>query len=623
TGYNNQSIAYFMIFQNPNVDLGWYRPVWKRGLVNVDQVHPFSSFIDNPYLITYEMTNSVNSHAVIGNMSAVYEFSKNLDLMVRSGIDMNNEFRGMRRPYSSANYQRGFYREQNIQFYEINSDFLLSYRQGFGKDHRVTASLGGNIMNRNYNRVDGSVENLIIPGLYKLNNGATTPFMFNEDQRKKVHSIYGLATYSWKDRIFVDVTARNDWSSALPVNNNSYFYPSVNTSFILSELFNLPAPVSFLKARFSYAQGGNDTRPYYTRKYYGASDFPGSGSVPTVLYNPDFKPELSSNYEAGIDLRLFNNRIGIDATIYRNTTKNQILEGPVDNTSGYTTALLNAGEVRNQGFELIINAQPVKGTNFNWNTTLTWSTNQNRVLSLTDGFGSSQIIGIGGNATIQATVGGSTGDIYGFGFVRDPAGNIVYTSAGLPARPPAVQFIGNAYAKWKGGLRNEFSYKRFRASFMIDGQYGGIIYSQSHHKMSEQGKLKHTLAGRETNSIIGEGVVLGADNKYVPNTKAVLPADFYADYYRRANVESNSFDASYIKLREVRFEYALPKKMLAKGFFQDVIFAVYGRDLAMISNFPVFDPETAALNGSTILPGIEMGQLPSTRSFGANITLKF
>jgi len=194
----------------------------------------------------------------------------------------------------------------------------------------------------------------------------------------------------------------------------------------------------------------------------------------------------------------------------------------------------------------------------------------------------------------------------------------------LPARPAEIQFIGRAYADWKGGLQNEFSYKAFRFSFLIDGQYGGMIYSQTHHKMTEQGKLKHTLRGREENFIIGEGVVLdAASGKYVPNTKKVLPVDYYADYYRRANVESNSFDASFLKLREVRVEYALPKNVLGKSFLKQVTFALYGRDLLMITNFPMFDPETAALNGSTLLPGVEMGQLPSTRTIGANITVKF
>lgn len=623
TGYNNQSISYFMIFQNPNVDLAWYRPIWKKGQTQIDQVHPFSSFIDNPYLIAYEMTNAVKSNMMVGNIAANYEISKKLDFMVRSGVTMTNEERDQKRPYSTANFQRGYFKQQTILDYEINSDVLLSYKNKIGNNINVTASAGANAMSRSYKRVDGTVDGLVTPGVYKLSNGVSNPLMTNINSNKKVNSVYGTASFSYKNRVFVDVTGRNDWSSTLPVQNNSFFYPSVNTSLILSELFELPRKISFAKLRFSVAQVGNDTDPYKTSKYYGISDFPSSASVPTILHNVNFKPEISTNYEAGLDLRLFKNRLNIDLTVYSNVTKNQILDVPLDPTTGYSRAVLNAGAVRNQGIEVVLNATPVKTKNFSWNTILTWSKNQNRVLELAEGMDGKQDIGYGGNATIQARVGGTTGDIYGFGFMRSPDGQVIYNSNGLPARPAEIQYIGTAYADWKGGIRNEFTYKAFRFSFLFDGQLGGTIYSQTHHKMSEQGKLKHTLRGREENFIIGEGVIENPDKSYSPNTRKVLPVDFYADYYRRANVESNSFDASFIKLREARLEYTLPKRVLGKTLFKQVTVALYGRDLLMITSFPIFDPETAALNGSTILPGVEMGQLPSSRTFGANITIKF
>jgi hypothetical protein len=398
----------------------------------------------------------------------------------------------------------------------------------------------------------------------------------------------------------------------------------VNASLVLSDIFHLPRQISFAKLRLSAADGGNDTDPYQTQKYYGTSEFASSGSVNQVLFNANLRPEISTNYEAGMDVRFFKNRLSLDFTYYNNTTRNQIVPVPLDPTTGYTSAIINSGKVRNQGVEVVINAKPVVGTGFNWNTTINWSKNQNRVLQLAEEFGGvgKQDIGYGGNATIQARVGGTTGDIYGFGFVRSPEGQVVYTAAGLPVRPDDVQYIGCAFADWKGGIQNEFSYRNFRFSFLVDGQYGGIIYSQTHHKMTEQGKLKHTLRGREENFIIGDGVVDDGAGHYVPNTKKVLPVDYYAEYYRRANVEANSFDASYLKLREARIEYSLPKKMLGK-FFKQVTAALYGRDLLMLTSFPIFDPETAALNGSVLLPGVEMGQLPSTRTMGLNVTLKF
>ncbi|WP_206077594.1 SusC/RagA family TonB-linked outer membrane protein [Pontibacter sp. SGAir0037] len=624
TGYSNQSISYFMIFQNPNVDLAWYEPRWKPGQEQIAQIHPFSSYIDNPYIIAYEMTNALNNYSTVGNMSATYEFSPKFDLMLRSGIDLTSEDREMRRPFNTANFQYGYYKEQSIFDYETNTDALLTFRDKLGSKIDVRASVGGNMMLRRYRGTNGVVDGLIIPSVYKLSNGISSPMMTTLHSNKKVNSLYAFTSFSFEDKIFLDLTGRNDWSSTLPVQNNSFFYPSISSSFILSDLLMLPRQVSFAKLRLSAAQVGNDTDPYKTRKYYGQSEFAGSGSVPTTLHNINFKPEITTSYEAGLEYMLFNGRIGMDVTLYRSFTRNQILDVPIDPTTGYSRAVLNAGKVRNQGIEVVLNTKPIDNPNFKWNSTVTWSKNKNTVLELAGGIEDQQVIGTGGQATIIAKVGGTTGDIYGYGFVRSPDGQIVYDGSGLPAYPDEVQYIGNAYADWKGGFLNQFSFKNFNFSFLLDGQYGGIVYSQTHHKMSEQGKLKHTLRGREAGYIIGEGVVDNGDGTYSPNTKQVNPADYYTRYYRRANVESNSFDASYLKLREMRLEYNLSSALLARTkAFSAASIALFGRDLAMLTNFPMFDPETAALNGSTIMPGVEMGQMPSTRTYGVNVTLKF
>ena len=626
TGYNNQSIAYFMIFQNPNVNLDWYKDRWKKGFDQIDQIHPFSGFIDNPFLIAHEMTNAINSNNVVGSISATYDISKKFDIMLRSGVNMLNEDRIQRRPFSTANFLRGYYKEQAITDFEVNNDFLFSYRDKISNDISLSASVGGNKMVHRYNRVDSYINGLVIPGVYKLNNGLASAQVKLTDRNYNVNSLYGLAAFGYKNKYFIDVTARNDWSSTLvPADKSSFFYPSVNASFILSDIFRLPTQISFAKLRLSAASAGNDTDPYFTKKYYGASEFASSGSIDPVLFNANLTPEISNNFEGGLDMRFLKNRLGFDVTVYNNTTRNQIVRVPLDPTTGYSSAILNSGKIRNRGVEVIINSKNISNKNFTWNTTINWAKNDNEVLELAKEFESAgkQDIGYGGNATLQARVGGTTGDIYGFGFVRSPDGQIVYTTAGLPARPTDIQYIGNAFADWKGGIQNEFSYKKIKFSFLIDCQYGGLIYSQTHHKMSEQGKLKHTLRGREENYIIGDGVVLDSTGKYIPNTKKVIPVDYFFDYYRRANVEANSFDASFIKLREARLEYSLPNSILGKSFIRQATLAVYGRDLLMFTDFPVFDPETAALNGSTLLPGVEIGQLPSTRTMGVNLTLKF
>lgn len=623
TGYNNQSIAYFMIFQNPNVDLDWYRPIWKEGQENIEQVHPFSSFIDNPYLIAYEMTNAVNNNAFLGNLSANYTFNDHFDLMLRSGIAMSQEEREQRRPYSSANYQRGFYKQQDITNFEINSDLLFTYKGQIGSKITLNSSVGANQMKRNYRLISAEVNGLVIPGVFKLANGINNPSVSTSDNNRVINSVYGLVSLAFDEKIFVDITGRNDWSSTLPIQNNSFFYPSLSTSFVISDMVDLPQAISFAKLRVSGAQVGNDTEPYRTSKYYGQSEFPGSASVPTTLYNVDFKPEITSSFETGMELIFYNRRLSLDVNYYLSETKNQIIQVPIEISTGFSSAILNAGTVRNNGWEVILSGSPVKTQNFEWTSLVTWAKNENIVRSLPDEVEGSQVIGEGGNASIIARVGGTTGDIYGFGFVRSPEGEIVYQTNGLPSRPQEIQYIGNAYAKWKGGFRNEFKYKNVRMSILFDGQYGGTVYSQSHHKMMEQGKLKSSLKGREDGFIIGDGVVENADGSYSANTTQVNLATYYGDYYRRANVESNSFDASFLKLREMRVEYVLPGRYLQKSAIKGASIAFYGRDLAIWTKFPAFDPETAALNGSTLLPGIEMGQLPTPRSFGANLTLKF
>ncbi|MCG9792397.1 SusC/RagA family TonB-linked outer membrane protein [Flavobacterium algicola] len=621
TGYNNGSIAYFMIFQNPNVDLDWYRNIWKNGQEQIQQIQPFSSFIDNPYLIAYEATNALASNQIVGNIFSNIKFSPKLGLLLRTSLNSYYQERDQKRPYSINRYKQGFYEAQDVWKQEVNSDFLLSYEEKLSKKITLSASIGGNAMDYKYRRTDAYVTGLVVPGVYKLANGINSPIIQTYDKNKKVNSLYGLFSFSFNNKVFLDLTGRNDWSSSLPVKNNSFFYPSANASFVVSEIFKLPKTFNFVKYRFSYAQVGNDTDPYKTSKYYNQSAFPSSASVPGDLYNADFKPEITTSYETGIEGRLFNNRINFDATVYETNTKNQIISVPLDITTGYSSGVLNSGEVRNRGIELTFGGKLIKSNKFSWTSTLTWSKNWNQVIKLADGISGQQEIGSGGNATLLAKVGGTTTAIYGYGFERSPEGKIVYSSAGLPVYPTEIQHIGDANPDWKAGLNNSFRLGNVTFNFVIDGQYGGIIYSQTHHKSAEQGKLTSTFMGRENGYIIGDGVVLNTDGTYSPNTTKAITPDWYASYYRRANVESNSFDASFVKLREVSIQYDFPKQLLKNTGISALNLSVFGRNLGIISDFPIYDPETAALNGDTILPGIEMGQMPSPATYGFSLKL--
>ncbi len=627
TGYNNSSIPYFMILTNPSVDVRWYQQRWVKGKEGREILRPFSPWLDNPYVIAYECLNPMEKHGVVATGSIIYEFSPKWELMIRSGIDLSFDTREMIRPYGLKNFPKGYYQQQDVFSYENNTDVLLTYRNQLSNSFNLSVSVGANRMDNKYKMQQAYVKDLITPGVYKLSNGVAAPITTFTERNKRVNSVYGTATLSYANKIFLDVTGRNDWSSTLPSGNNSFFYPSVSTSFILSDLLRLPEQISFAKLRASWAQVGNDTAPYKTAKYYNTSAFPGSASVSSTLYNARFKPEISNSLEVGLEWRMVKQRFGLDLAFYNNITRNQILDVPMDQTTGYTKATMNSGKVRNRGIELQLDGTPVKTKNFTWNSTFTWAKNYNKVLSLAAGLTDGQTIAYTGgtNCALIAKVGGSIGDIYGYKLKRAPDGQVVWKD-GITARTTEFEYVGNAYPAWKAGFSNEFSYKNFRVSILFDGQWGGIVYSQTHHKMTEHGTLKHTLKYRENPNfeVVGEGVMLDERGQYVPNNVPISVSKYYADYWRRANVETNSFDASFLKLREARIEYTIPSAGLNKIGIERLTLALYGRNLAMwTKDFPVYDPEVATLNNGTIVPGSEMGQLPSTRTMGFNLTLKF
>lgn len=623
-GYNNQSLMYFLIIGTaPNIRPEWFKPYWEPGLVNVKQRNPFNTGPDNPYLAFYEMLNKMNKHGVIGNVSATYSFNDRFELLVRSGVDMSFEYRSQQRPFSMTKYPRGMFREQNVFSYESNTDVLLSYNNKINSNWKYSASVGGNIMRQTYDFAGMYADQLAQPGIYQISNSLDQAVADPLKTKKAINSVYGTGQISYSDRIFVDVTGRNDWSSTLPFQNNSFFYPSVSTSFILSDLFKLPSKISYAKLRLSWAQVGNDTRPYQTVKYYDRI-YGNNFTNPSVLFNPDLKPEITSSYEAGLDVRLFSNRMSFDLAVYSNNSRNQILAIPLDPVSGYSNALVNAGLINSRGIEVAVTGKPVVKRNFNWTTTLVWSQNRSYVKELAAGITNQVIYSHGSNVSIEARVGGRMGDMYGRGFQRSPDGQIVYGSNGLPAQlDPVLKKWGNAFADWKAGLTNEFTIKQVRISVLLDGQMGGAMYSQTNHKNNTLGKTKVTLPGRD-GGIVGAGVVYNSTTlKYEPNTRNVTASSYYDNYYQISNTETNIFDASFLKIREVRFEYNLPQRLLKKLSVKQTTIALYGRELFNFTSFPGFDPEGGNLNNGTLTPGVELTQFPSTRNMGINLTIKF
>jgi len=628
TGYNNQSISYFMIFQNPNVDLAWYEPIWKKGQENVDQIHPFSSFIDNPYLIAYKMLNGVDKKLITGNVTADYQFTKDFKVMLRSGIEVLNEKRTTIRPWSSANYAKGFYREQFISNQEYNNDVLFTYKKDLNK-FNISANVGGSIRYNEYIMNDYRAEGLKVAGDYSLNNAISLLTKVPQPRDQQANSVYGLLSLNYENQIFLDVTGRNDWSSTLSKEYRSFFYPSVSTSFILSDILKMSGnKFNYWKLRASWAKVGIAGSPYQLDKYYNISDFTGSVETPGIYPNPFLKPEKNTNIEAGMDFSFLNSRLTYNFTLYQNDTENQIIVIPTLYESGYSSRVINAGKVRNRGIEMTLNALPVKSKNFSWNIAANWSTNGNKIMSLPEEFSGENyytMATVAGVVYYNATVGGSLGDMWGFKLLRNEKGEVIYDANGLSSRPDRIEKVGNAFPEWRAGLQNDFKYRNFTLSVSFDGQYGGVAYSQSHHKMSEQGKLGHTLIGRDdpNGMIIGDGVVKNSDGTFNPNTTPVSISSYYGDYYRRANIETNTFDTSFVKLRDARIAYSFSKDIIAPLKLSELTLAVFGKNLWMWTEFSLFDPEVASLNNSTITPGVEIGQLPTARTIGFQLNLKF
>jgi TonB-linked SusC/RagA family outer membrane protein len=626
TGYNNQSIMYFIRGLTPNMNMDWFKEYWLPGQEGISQTRPFSSLLDNPYLIANEMLNKSNRNNVIGNVSATYNFLTNLSLMVRTSVDLSYEERSQQRPKSTNKFADGSYRTQNLYNQEITSDFLARFNSKFLRKFDYSLTLGGSHLRNRYTKNELRADKLLYPDVYTIANSKVTPVSYPFSSQYVFNSLYGLGSLSYDDFLYLDVTARNDWVSTLasPTStaNVSFFYPSISLSAVLSEKFKLPAMFSFLKVRASLAGTGSGTTDAYRTSYvYSSTLFPSSLANPTFIANPNLVAQNTSAIEFGADVRMFKNRLGLDLAVYRNNTSDQIFQVPIDKATGYNTAILNSGLLRNEGLEVALNGTPVKTKDgFSWSMNGTFSVNRNKVISLADSV-NTLVIANGPRGTTEARVGGPVSAIYGLGYERSPDGQIVYKD-GYPVLSQNAKYIGNANPKWKGSLGSTFTYKRFSLNVLFDGQFGGMGYSLTTAVLSEEGKLNKTVPGRY-NGIVGDGVVLNTDGTYSKNTVvAASAANYYKAHFTRENVESNTFSTDFIKFREARFDYTFTPKLLQRLKLQRASIGVYGRDLFMFTKWPAFDPEFGTLGGDgDITAGFETAQFPSARTFGINLTI--
>lgn len=654
--YGTESIMYlFNCWLPASVRVSDLKRLWQRGLEGRQQYNWNYNYHDNPYLNVYENTNGQYYDRLIGNIILRYDLTNWLNLQVRTATDWSSERREYRRAFSTQRYPFGEYREVNVINEERNTDFLFAADKEINSNFSVNATLGGNQMRQTSRFNENVAGQLNLPGIYRLTNSRIALVNNQNNVGKRINSFYGSAGVSYKNKLFLDITGRNDWSSALTLpedlkafgnEQNSYFYSSVGLSGIISDMIKLPQAISFAKLRASFAQVGNDTDPFAFTQTFNRSDPYGAAAVyeeTSRLSNLNLKPEISSAFEFGVDIRFLENRVGLDVTYYQSNTKNQILNIPLSNTSGYERRVINAGSIRNSGWEVMLNATPVKTKNFAWDAYVNFSANRSKVLELTDGL--QNYVMADRNVSVEARVGERMGDLYGIGFARvqsaDPdapyydnsgkfTGQMVYAANGRPVATTEKIRLGNYNPDWLMGVGNSFTYKGVKLSALFDIRHGGKLYSLTQTVGREGGIIMETLEGRADgydvskpgNGVIGAGVVQTADGTFTPNTTKLGVREWHTAWTGGRNIaEGVMYDASFVKLRELQIGYSFPGSF-KKGIIKGMNVSLVGRNLFLWDNVPHVDPEVMSYSGGTALPGIEYMSLPGSRSYGVNLSFK-
>jgi len=648
-GYDHGTPMYEFVWFNRNVDINSLRNYWQPGLKGIQQFsQDYGNGHDNPFFYAYESTSAQTKNQLYGNAKLTYKILDNLSVMARAGTDWFNDFRPSRVAMSSSNSPQGAYSETNLSYQENNYDFLLDYKKEINNFH-FDLSVGGNTMERFRSQRNATAGQLIIPSIYSLNNSNVPVQVSANDEYRRTNSLYTFLQTDYKNMVFIDITSRNDWSSTLPAHSNSYFYPSINSSILLNRIFSMSDKIDLLKLRLAYAQAGNDADPYsimtpynYQQLYNGTPSLSESGS----LNNQYLKPEKTSTKEIGGELSMFNGRLDLDVTAYGTNSRNQILSLPTAVSSGYRSRVINAGQISNKGIEVQLNAIPIRVANgFTWNVMINFAHNESKVVSLDNGVTSIVQEAPGEDASIEAHVGGKMGALYGPGFLRVPngplKGMIIIGTNGRPQITPTSIYLGNINANWTSGITNRFSFRGLYIESLVDISQGGVLVSRFINKATGAGQLLETAGARLMHAVghvydktyFRDGGVLQSDNTYSRNLtvfdgsysqglNGTGPRDFYKRYYDH-NSEAQLVDRSFIKLREVKIGYNIPKKLYSRVPIQSINFSLVARNVFLWTKNNQFDPETAASTGQGLVGGFENLSLPTTRSFGANLNINF
>jgi len=609
-------------------------------------------FFDNPYFSVLENYQTDQRNRLIGNMMANYKINDWLDFMGRASIDTYSELQEERTAFGSVEIPGYIRRNRNVT--ETNIDMILSANKVFGSNDEFSFSgrLGSNIRRNSVEAISASTNGgLVVPGVYALSNSLNTPNAPGETAYQiGVNGLFAAASLGYKNFLYVDLTGRQDVSSTLPADGNTFFYPSATMSLVFSELIDVDA-ISFGKVRLNYAEVGADAPAQALADAYNMGTAFGStslASAPSTSNNAGLLPESTVSTEAGLEMMFLNNRVGFDVSVYDQTSFNQIMPAKVSSTSGTIYKYVNAGEINNKGIELSLSATPIQAGDFEWNTNLNWTKNTNMVVSLFEGAENLQLASVQGGITIEARPGQAYGVIYGTTHVRDAEGRpVVYD---MPAQYGGVRYlvgakdvIGNINPDWYAGWNNSFRFKNWTASVLLDMQMGGNFFSLDTYYGYATGVYDFTAGDNDLGNPVRDLAIDGGgykinnvaywDGSTVDgdgNPSGFVVGDYYADMhyygnalgYARNAKEYHVWDASFIKLREVALNYSVPSSYLGSTGIKGLDVALTGRNLAILwKNNPYSDPEAGLSAGN--VQGYQSGAYPAVREVGVNVKLKF
>ena len=593
--------------------------------------HSLSSFSGNPYWVQNEDFNQDQRKRFSGFVKLDYQITDWLSAFVRAGTDDVSQDT---QSYFATGHHfvpRGSIAFGNNDRTESNYDALLMLNKDLDEKFNLSANIGGNFRKSTAIRSSINGRDFKIPGGYFLNNTEANLAESSQSDliEKRVNSIYGSASLAYDNMIYLDITGRNDWSSALPEENRSYFYSSLGLSVLLNKVFDLDnTPINFLKLRGSSASVGNDTDAQQLSNVFkvGAQGYLGNITIgrPNIKFSESLKPEDITSTEIGLEFKMFDNRFYGDFSYYSISSKDLIFDVPVDPGTGYEFFRDNVGELTNKGFELLLGGTPVKTENFRWDTSINLSKNKNKLVSLIDGqdnftFSNSN----SGIVDVRAEVNDGFGDIYTTTWLRDDAGQLLLTSDGRPQATSDRQKAGNYQPDVTGGFSNTFKYNNFTLNVLIDFRFGGEVFSYTDAAMDAAGVSERSLQFREGGLVVeGLSAIAGTDPvQYETNTSTISAEQYWTSV---AGVGSEYvYDQTNMRLRELSLSYRFPNKVLEKTFMESASLSLIGRNLFFISKkTDNFDPE-ASYSSSNLSQGVLFYALPTTRSLGFSLNVNF